>query len=83
MFFRLQERHTGRSNELHKGINGVLLKNEKDMIRFIHLGVVYETHHTNYQQYAQGEISQLCLLYRSFTIKIYEFSDRQYNYRIV
>ena len=53
------------------------------MIRFIHLGVVYETHSTNYQQYAQGEIGQLCLLYRSFTIKIYEFSDRQYNYRIV
>lgn len=53
------------------------------MVRFIHLGVVYETHWTNYQQYAQGEISQLCLLYRSFTIKIYEFSDRQYNYKIV
>lgn len=53
------------------------------MIRFIHLGVVYETHWANYQQYAQGEISQLCLLYRSFTIKNYEFSDRQYNYRIV
>ncbi|WAX10384.1 hypothetical protein BV57P3_00029 [Phocaeicola phage BV57P3] len=53
------------------------------MIRFIHLGVLYETHSTNYQQYAQGEISQLCLLYRSFTIKNYEFSDRQYNYRIV
>lgn len=53
------------------------------MIRFIHLGVLYETHSTNYQLYAQGRISQLCLLYRSFTIKKYEFSDRQYNYRMV
>ena len=53
------------------------------MVRFIHLGVVYETHITNYQQYAQGEISQQCLLYRSFTIKIYEFSDRQQNYKII
>ena len=45
------------------------------MIRFVHDGFVYETRYANWELFAQGDISKMGLLVRSFKIKEFEPKD--------
>ena len=47
------------------------------MIRFVHEGYVFETWYDNLEQFAQGDISKICLLTRSFKIKVFEPKDSE------
>ena len=45
------------------------------MIRFVHEGYVFETRCANWELFAQGDISKIALLARSFKIKVFEPKD--------